>query len=131
WPSRFIISGFAYDRFDQPRGNSSGPPWDHAARCAWLGRQAAFDAGPYEQAARVFRQHGYSSGAKAILIARQRDARRTITGKWALPRRTLDTAFDVTVRYGYRPGRVLWLLAVLVALVTGSLLLPGPLATMR
>jgi hypothetical protein len=131
WPPRFIISGFAYDRFDQPRGNSTGPAWDHSARCAWLGRQAAFDAGPYEQAARVFRQHGYSSGAKAILIARQRDARRTITGKWALPRRALDTAFDVTVRYGYRPGRVLWLLAVLVALVTGSLLLPGPLATMR
>jgi hypothetical protein len=131
WPARFIISGFAYDRFDQPRGNSSGPPWDHAARCAWLGRQAAFDAGPYEQAARVFRQHGYSSGAKAILIAQQRHARRTITGRWALPRRALDTAFGITVSYGYRPGRALWLLAILVALVASSLLLPGPLATMR
>jgi hypothetical protein len=31
------------------------PIWDQAARCAWLGRQAQFDSGPYEQAARVFR----------------------------------------------------------------------------
>src|SRR6202035_130289 len=116
WPSRFIISGFAYDRFDQPRGNSSGPPWDHAARCAWLGRQAAFDAGPYEQAARVFRQHGYTSGAKAILIAQRRQARHAITGRWSILRRGLDSAYSLTVSYGYRPGRVLWLIALLLVL---------------
>ena len=116
WPPRFVISGFTYDRFDQPRGGGTSPAWDHAVRCTWLSRQAAYDAGPYEQAARVFRQHGYTSGAKAILIAQRRHARRTISGKWALPRRALDTAFSVTVSYGYRPGRVLWLLAVLVVL---------------
>jgi hypothetical protein len=131
WAPRFIISGFTYDRFDQPRGATAGPAWDHAARCAWLSRQAAYDAGPYEQAARVFRQHGYTSGAKAILIAQRRHARQTINGRWALPRRALDAAFNITVSYGYRPGRVLWLLAVLIALVTGSLLLPGAQADMR
>jgi hypothetical protein len=67
WPPGFIISGFTYDRFDQPRGSAASPAWDHAARCAWLSRQAVYDAGPYEQAARVFRQHGYTSGARAIL----------------------------------------------------------------
>ena len=131
WPPRFIISGFTYDRFDQPRGSGTSPAWDHAARCAWLSRQAAYDAGPYEQAARVFRQHGYTDGARAILIAQRRHARRAISGKWALPRRALDAAFSVTVSYGYRPGRVLWLLAILVILVTGSLLLPGAQAAMR
>ena len=131
WPPRFVISGFTYDRFDQPRGGGTSPAWDHAVRCTWLSRQAAYDAGPYEQAARVFRQHGYTSGAKAILIAQRRHARRTISGKWALPRRALDTAFSVTVSYGYRPGRVLWLLAVLVVLVTGSLLVPSAQAAMR
>jgi len=34
WPPGFIISGFTYDRFDQPRGGGAGPAWDHAARCA-------------------------------------------------------------------------------------------------
>jgi hypothetical protein len=131
WPPRFIISGFTYDRFDQPRGGGTSPAWDHVARCAWLGRQAVYDAGPYEQAARVFRQHGYTSGARAILIARHRHARRAIAGRWALPRRALDAAFSVTVSYGYRPGRVLWLLAVLVILVTCTLQLPGAEAAMR
>jgi hypothetical protein len=131
WPPGFIISGFTYDRFDQPRSGGASPAWDHAARCAWLSRQAAYDAGPYEQAARVFRQHGYTDGAKAILIAQRRQARRTITGQWALPRRALDAAFDITVSYGYRPVRVLWLLALLVILVTGSLLVPGTQAAMR
>ena len=79
------------------------PAWDHVARCAWLSRQAAYDAGPYEQAARVFRQHGYTNGARAILIAQRRQARRAISGRWALPRRMLDAAYSVTVSYGYRP----------------------------
>ncbi len=131
WPTSFTISGFTYDRFDQPRGGTASPAWDHAARCAWLSRQAAYDAGPYEQAARVFRRHGYTSGARAILIAQRRHARRAISGRWALPRRALDAAFSVTVSYGYRPVRVLWLLAILVILVTGTLLLPGPQMAMR
>ena len=131
WPPRFIISGFTYDRFEQPGGSGTSRAWDQAARCDWLSRQAAYDAGPYEQAARVFRQHGYTDGARAILIAQRRHARRSISGKWALPRRALDAAFSVTVSYGYRPGRVLWLLAILVILVTSSLLLPGPRAAMR
>ena len=48
-----------------------------------------------------------------------------------MPRRALDAAYSVTVGYGYRPGRVLWLLAILLILVTGSLLLPGAQAAMR
>ena len=131
WPPRYVISGFTYDRFDQPQVSGTSPAWDHAARCAWLNRQAAYDAGPYEQAARVFRQHGYASGAKAILIAQRQHARRAITGRWALPRRVLDAAYSITVGYGYRPGRVLWLLAILLILVTGSLLIPRAQAAMR
>ena len=131
WPAQFVISGFTYDRFGQPEGTATGPAWDHVARCAWLTRQLSYDAGPYEQAARVFRQHGYTSGAKAILIAQRRQARQTITGPWALPRRAFDAAHSITVGYGYRPARVLWLLAILLILVTGSLLVPGPRAAMR
>jgi hypothetical protein len=132
WPPRFVISGFTYDRFEQPHDSTgSGPAWDHQARVAWLSRQAAYDAGPYEQAARVFRQHGYIEGAKAILIAQRKHARRIATGRWSLPRRALDSTYSITVGYGYRPGRVLWLLAILLTLVTCSLLIPGARATMR
>jgi hypothetical protein len=133
WPPRFAISGFTYDRFDQPRRDSTAtsPAWDHVARCAWLSRQLGYDAGPYEQAARVFRQHGYSDGAEAILIAQRRLARQTIRGRLAIPRRAVDAVYSVTVGYGYRPLRVLWLLIALITLVTGSLLIPPAQATMR
>jgi hypothetical protein len=131
WPSRFVISGFTYDRFEQAHDGAAGPAWNHAARCAWLARQVSYDAGPYEQAARVFRQHGYTSGAKAILIAQRRQARHAITGQWSIPRRGLDRAYSLTVSYGYRPGRVLWLIALLLFLVTGSFLVPTARAAMR
>jgi hypothetical protein len=130
WPSRYVIVGFVYDRFEQPQGATRWP-WDHAARAAWLSRQAIYDAGPYEQAARVFREHGYTAGAEAILIAQRRHARRVITGPGATLRRALDLAYAVTVGYGIRPRRVLWLLAVLLALVIVSLEIPTAQATMR
>jgi hypothetical protein len=131
WPERFIISGFSYDRLEQPQGLPAIRTWDHAARCAWLRRQAAYDAGPYEQAARVFRQHGYADGARAILIAQRRHARAAISGRGGGPRRALDTAYSLTVGYGYRPVRVLWLIAVLLILVTVTLQLPGARSAMR
>ncbi len=130
WPSRYVIVGFTYDRFEQPQGVARWP-WDHAARAAWLNRQAIYDAGPYEQAARVFREHGYISGAEAILIAQRRHARGVIAGPGVRLRRTLDRAYSVTVGYGHRPRRVLWLLAILLILVIASLEAPATQATMR
>jgi hypothetical protein len=130
WPSRYVIVGFTYDRFEQPQGAARWP-WDHAARAAWLNRQALYDAGPYEQAARVFREHGYTAGAEAILIAQRRHARRVIAGPGMRLRRALDRAFSATVGYGYRPRRVLWLLAILLILVIASLEAPATQATMR
>lgn len=130
WPPSIIISGFTYDRFGQSfLGNST--PWDHIARRAWLNRQPAHDAGPYEQAAQVYRRHGYTEGAKAILIAKHRRARSQINGRWSLARRAVNTAYDATVGYGYRPVRALALLIGLLALVTGSLVIPATQTTMR
>jgi hypothetical protein len=131
WPARFSISGFSYERLEQPQGLPAIRTWDHAARCAWLGRQSAYDAGPYEQAARVFRQHGYDDGARAILIAQRRHARSAISGRGARPRRALDTAYSLTVGYGYRPVRVLWLIVALLIFVTVTLQIPAARQTMR
>lgn len=137
WPDRFLISGFSYERLEQPQRlqqPQGAPPrriWDHAARCAWLRRQAVYDAGPYEQAARVFRQHGYPRGAQEILIAQRRHARSAMTGRGAAARRALDGAFSLTVAYGFRPARVLWAIAALLILVTVTLQVPGARAEMR
>ena len=120
WPKRFTIAGLTYDRFETPQGVTPKPLWDPAARCAWLLRQTQFDSGPYEQAARVFRQYGYTSEAEQILIARQRAARKVGRSTAAWPRRrVLDTLYAI-IGYGYRPWRVLLLLAILLALVAAS-----------
>jgi hypothetical protein len=131
WPSRIFISGFTYDRFERSRSSAGGRPWDHTARARWLTRQADYDAGPYEQAARVFREHGYTSAAETILIAQRSQARELITGRAGGLRRALDRGFGASVAYGYRPGRVLWLLVVLLGLVIASLEVPAPQATLR
>ena len=131
WPSRFVIAGFTYDRFEKLQGSSSGATWDARSRREWLSRQTAYDAGPYEQTARVFRQHGYANRAEEILIAQRRMARRTFTGHGALLRWARDAAYSATVGYGYRPGRVALALVVLLILVAASLDVPTARASMR
>jgi hypothetical protein len=131
WPKRMTLSGFTYDRFERPQHDNSIRPWDYRIRREWLTRQLRYDASPYEQAAQVFRRHGYTDGAKAILIAQRRRARDNMRGPMGRLRRPLDILYSLSVGYGYRPGRVLWMLALLVGLVTASLQIPGAQATMR
>ncbi|WP_214416804.1 hypothetical protein [Sphaerisporangium fuscum] len=141
WPARFVISGLTYERFDTAGSRRPGAPWDWRARCEWLGRQAAFDPGPYEQAARVFRQHGYTTEAENILIRQRRDARRATTRTppgasvrartRSRARSWLDGLYGLTVGYGYRPGRALWLVLVLLAVTGAALSTPPVQATMR
>jgi hypothetical protein len=131
WPSRFVISGFTYERFERLPGAGPGPVWDQAARCAWLARQDEFDSGPYEQAARVFRQHGYTREAEQILMAQRRAARRIGQSGRGFLHRAADAVFSVTVAYGYRPWRVLWALAALLAAVSVTLAVPVSQATLR
>ena len=130
WPERFTIAGLTYERFEKPQGAQPKRIWDQAARCAWLSRQTEFDSGPYEQAARVFRQHGYIREAEHILIAQRRHARQVGRSSATWPRRAIDAIY-ATVGYGYRPSRVLWLLAALLVLVAASLELPASQATLR
>jgi hypothetical protein len=130
WPQRFTISGLTYNRFEIPQGASPGLVWDHKARIAWLGRQTTFDSGSYEQAARVFRQHGYVREAEQILIAQRWHARQVARRSATWPRRAIDAIY-ATIGYGYRPARVLWLLAALLVLVAVSLVLPAGKTTLR
>ena len=76
WPERIHISGFTYERFDAPPGRTPAGSGTGERRLTWLRRQPDYDASPYEQAARVFRQHGYEYGAEELLIAQRKHARR-------------------------------------------------------
>ena len=122
WPKDIYIAGFSYERFDAPRGGVARRRiWDWQRRLAWLRQQPEFDAGPYEQAARVFRQHGYAHGAEQLLIRQRSDARQAEGRTRSRVTSMIDWVFDWTVGYGYRPSRVLWLLATLLALVAATL----------
>ena len=131
WPERFIVSGLTYERFEEPLQAGSNQPWDRHLRCVWLARQTSYDSGPYEQAARVFRQHGYITQAEEVLIEQRTQARRAGRAHRSHLRQALDALYGWTVGYGYRPGRVLWLLVLLLVLVTASLEIPAANATLR
>lgn len=132
WPERIYIAGFSYERFDAPRSSGARQRiWHWEQRLAWLRKQPEYDAGPYEQAARVFRQHGYSHGAEQLLIKQRSDARRAEGMTRSRVTSLLDWVFDWTVGYGYRPGRVLWLLVALLTLVSITLAVPAVQQTMR
>ncbi len=130
WPERFTIAGMTYERLERPQGAPPGTAWDQVARIRWLRRQTPFDSGPYEQAAKVFRQHGYTREAEQILIARRRHARQVSGPAARWPRRALYAAYSV-IGYGYRPERVLWMLAGLLILTAVTLTLPPAQATLR
>ena len=130
WPERFAIAGLTYERFESPQGTKLTNVWDKGARSAWLGRQTEFESGPYEQAAKVFRQHGYMTEAEHILIAQRRHAGQVSRPHVVWPRRVIDAVY-ATIGYGYRPSRVLWVLAALLVLVIASLEIPAAQATLR
>jgi uncharacterized protein YjbI with pentapeptide repeats len=130
WPSRYAISGLSYNRFELPQGAAPRAVWDAGTRSKWLDGQQAFDSGPYEQAARVFREHGYTSGSERILIAQRRQARLAGRSGASGARRLVDSAYAF-VGYGYRPFQVLWMIGGLLAAVAVTLAIPALQSTMR
>jgi len=134
WPAAFLIRGFTYERFG-PLTSTSRPNWEAGPRIAWLARQSSFEAGPYEHAARVFREHGHLAAAEEVLISQRRHARHAATRQagagprirlWAL----MDRMYSL-FGYGYRPGRAGWPLVALLAAVFVLMLVPNGAATLR
>jgi len=60
---------------------------------------------PYRQLADVYRRAGQEDEARAIEIALRRDLRRY--GNLSVQRKAINWLLDVTIRYGFRTGRVL------------------------
>ena len=131
WPAQTYISGFIYDRFDSAGSTVGRDPdvWNLRKRLRWLRNQADYDAGPYEQAARVYRQHGRTSQAERILIAQRTDMRHS--GSETPVRGIRDALYGWTVGYGYRPGRAFSLLLALLALLLLTLSFTPVQGTLR
>ncbi|MCX4749654.1 oxidoreductase [Kitasatospora sp. NBC_01287] len=107
WPAnhRVRLTGFAYD-YLRP---AEGTPFTIEQRIAWLDHALdTYHPEPYEQLAAALRRDGLDEDAREVQYAKQRRRRQTLP----LPGRIWCRFQDVTVGYGYRPGRAaLWLVA--------------------
>jgi hypothetical protein len=103
WPVELQLDGLTYDVLDpRLRGRD---------RLTWLARDPeGHQASPYEQLAAVYRAQGRDADARTVQLARHRRGRPALA--WYA--RSWGYLQDITVGYGYRPGRAaLWLLALL------------------
>ncbi|WP_443054139.1 oxidoreductase [Streptomyces sp. IBSBF 2435] len=109
WPSagRLRMTGFSYDTL---------PPladFPLRERLGWLAAATPeFRPEPYERLAAALRAAGEDTEAREVLLARQRRRRETLTPAG----RVWGWLQDITVGYGYRPGRAAVWMAVLWAL---------------
>jgi hypothetical protein len=101
WPPRLRLDGLSYQTLLPPD-----------RRLAWLARgMDEYLPQPYEQLAKLYQGYGDDKEARAVRLAQYR--RRRDTQPW--PGRLWSWLQDVTVGYGYQPGRaVLWLVALLL-----------------
>jgi hypothetical protein len=107
WPrnNKVRLTGFSYDALRPPEGTN----YTVGERIAWLDDGLdKFHPEPYEQLAAALRRDGLDDDARHVQYAKQRRRARTLP----LPGRIWYRLQDITVGYGYRPGRAaLWLLA--------------------
>lgn len=113
-PGRLSLRGFVYD------GLAPAEEFPLRARIAWL-RAATpeYSPEPYERLAAALRESGEGDEAREVQLARQRRRRESLP----LAGRVWGWLQDVTVGYGYRPGRAAVWMAVLWAL--GALYFAG------
>jgi hypothetical protein len=139
WPATYRIGGFRYERLGAGRLDDN--PWNDDEMGDWLDG-AVFDAGAYEHAAQVFKQHGYGAQAEHLLIrGRDQASRLGMRGDLAggnlrerlvaRPRHGLDWLYGRAVGYGYRPGRALIALILLLFAVLFLVSAPALQGTLR
>ncbi|MBM9505544.1 oxidoreductase [Actinacidiphila acididurans] len=106
-PGRLSLRGFVYD------GLAPAVDFPLRTRIAWL-RSATpeYTSEPYERLAAALRASGDDTEAREVLLAKQRRRRETLSGAG----RVWGWIQDVTVGYGYRPGRAAVWMGVLWAI---------------
>ncbi|MEU6193378.1 oxidoreductase [Streptomyces sp. NPDC047061] len=105
-PGRLHMGGFVYENL-VPQG-----PFPLTRRLDWVAAATAeYNPEPYERLATVLRAAGEDEDAREVLLAKQRRRRETLPPAAKL----WGFAQDLTVAYGYRPGRAAVWMAVLWA----------------
>ncbi|MGY5046061.1 oxidoreductase [Streptomyces sp. 900105755] len=105
-PGRLHMGGFGYENL-VPQG-----PFPLTRRLDWVAAATAeYNPEPYERLASVLRAAGEDEDAREVLLAKQRRRRETLPPAAKL----WGFAQDLTVAYGYRPGRAAVWMAVLWA----------------
>ena len=102
-PTMVSINGLTYDSLD--------PVLPAAEQIGWLRLSSSgYQPQVYEQLAATYRRIGHETDARAVLLAKQRHRRQTLT--W--PGRVVGIIHDVTAGYGYRSWFAgLWLILLL------------------
>ncbi|MFJ9349633.1 oxidoreductase [Streptomyces sp. NPDC101237] len=105
-PGRLHMGGFAYENL-VPQG-----PFPLTRRLDWVAAATAeYNPEPYERLATVLRAAGEDEDAREVQLAKQRRRRETLP----VAAKFWGYAQDLTVAYGYRPGRAAVWMAVLWA----------------
>jgi hypothetical protein len=118
WPRPLYANGLTYDALE-PRLAAS-------ERLRWLANDRnEYQPQPYEQLAAFYLRSGHSADARSVLYAKERRQRqdKAFLGK------TWSILQDITVGFGYRPGRAAtWLFALLtVGSLVYAMFPPPPL----
>ncbi|GGN35729.1 hypothetical protein FHR83_006226 [Actinoplanes campanulatus] len=128
WPAgcRVELDGLTYERLTRRSEDVDG--WTAGQRLDWMARFTTGAAlGPYDQLAAALRRDGREQEARQVLVVRERLRHRAKGRLGAL----WGAVQNVTIGFGYRPGRaLLWLLAV-VAASTGWFAWSGPLRAVK
>ncbi|MFC8129655.1 hypothetical protein [Streptomyces sp. NPDC057302] len=105
-PLRIELDGLAYQDLR--------PVLPADQRLAWLDRGDSYNPQPYERLAAHYRQLGHDDDARSVQLARHRKRRSS-----SRPSARLWGYFeDLSVGYGYRPGRALIWLVTLTSVVS-------------
>jgi predicted acyltransferase (DUF342 family) len=115
WPSKgkLYLHGLTYNSF------YDRAPQDAESRIEWLNRQpeGQFRPQPYEQLAKVLREGGREEDAKKIMIAKNWDQIKF--GEMPFFTKQWRRVMGLTIGFGYRPLRALWLALLIIALGVG------------
>ncbi|WP_405399561.1 hypothetical protein [Streptomyces microflavus] len=106
WPGRIELDRLAYQDLR--------PVLPADQRLAWLDRSEGYNPQPYERLAAHYRELGHDDDARSVQLARHRKRR----GASRPPARVWGFFEDLTVGYGYRPGRALLSLLTLTSLIS-------------
>jgi hypothetical protein len=107
WPPQVRLNGLRYAAIRHQTGR---PPVRE--RLDWIDREPyGYRPQPYEQLASWYRSVGHDDDARRVLLAKQRRRRETLPAAAKL----WGYVQDLTVAYGYRPGRAAVWMALLWA----------------